>query len=64
MNSAQFGGLIRHLLTIVGGGLGLNGLQDDSNFQLAGGIILALLGAAHSFWVKRPANTGSATTTN
>lgn len=56
MNTSQVSGIIRHVLTTVGGGLGYDGITgEQSNLQTGIGLLLVIAGIVHSAWVKRPA---------
>lgn len=46
-------GLIRHILTTVGGAGITNGLLSDSDLQAAVGAIITLVGIAWSIYEKR-----------
>lgn len=55
MNSDQITGFVRHLLTFGGGYLVSRGWIDEQTMLALVGGVVTVVGAAWSWWVKRPA---------
>jgi len=55
MNKETIFGLIRHILTVVGGALVAKGTIDESMSEEVIGIIIAVIGVAWSIKDKKPA---------
>lgn len=53
MSSEQLAGIIRHILTTLGGGLATKGLIDEAALSAIAGGIAALVGVAWSWWSKK-----------
>lgn len=46
-------GIARHVLTIAGTAVGMDGLASDSNVQLVVGVVLLIVSVGGSWWNKR-----------
>lgn len=55
MNSEQIGGLVRHVLTFVGGIVVSKGLVDEQTMITVVGAVATIAGAIWSWAVKKPA---------
>lgn len=53
MNGEQIAGLVRHILTVAGGGLVTAGVLDEQGLVLASGAIATLIGIVWSVIAKR-----------
>lgn len=53
MNGEQISGLIRHILTVAGGGLVTAGVIDEAGLTLAAGAIATLVGIVWSVMAKK-----------
>lgn len=55
MNSEQIGGIIRHVLTFVGGIVVSNGYVDEQTMLTVVGAVATIVGAVWSWVAKKPA---------
>lgn len=55
MNSEQIGGLVRHVLTFVGGIVVSKGYVDEQTMITVVGAVATVVGAIWSFMAKKPA---------
>ncbi len=53
MNAEVMGGIVRHLLTAIGGYFFATGALDAGTLETAVGAAVALVGVAWSIWAKR-----------
>lgn len=53
MNAEQLAGLVRHILTVAGGGLVTAGVIDEAGLTLAAGAIATLIGIVWSVIAKK-----------
>lgn len=53
MNGEQIAGLVRHILTVAGGGLVTAGVIDEAGLTLAAGAVATLVGIVWSVIAKR-----------
>lgn len=53
MNQTELMGLIRHVVTVFGGGLITNGYVSSEDWQMVAGAIAAVAGIAWSIYQKR-----------
>lgn len=56
MNAEAFAGIVRHLMTAIGGYLVTAGVLDGGTMETAVGAIVTLAGIAWSIWQKATAN--------
>ena len=52
MNAEVVGGIVRHILTGVGGYFVATGMIDPGTVDVAVGAVVVLVGVAWSVWVK------------
>lgn len=52
MNAEVLGGIVRHVLTGIGGYFVASGTIDAGTMEIAVGAIVALVGVAWSIWTK------------
>ena len=52
MNAEVLGGIVRHILTGIGGYFVATGMIDAGTMDIAVGAIVALVGVAWSVWTK------------
>ncbi|GIK95810.1 MAG: hypothetical protein BroJett029_00190 [Alphaproteobacteria bacterium] len=52
MNAEVVGGIVRHILTGVGGYFVATGMIDPGTVDVAVGAVVALVGVAWSVWAK------------
>ena len=55
--NATIAGLIRHIITILGGGLVAKGHIDETGIETVAGAIAVIIGMAWSVWSKRKAKS-------
>ena len=53
MNSDSILGIIRHVLTTLGGALVANGTIDNTQLQTGAGAVAVIIGIGWSVWAKR-----------
>lgn len=63
MTKERILGILRHVLTFVGGIVVAKGWLDDATFVELAGAVVSLVGALWSVFSKKPAETTTPTTT-
>lgn len=56
MNQDQIFGIIRHVLTTLGGVAVTKGWIDEESILELTGLVMSAVGFAWSFWIKKKAN--------